>query len=215
EARDVPTASAYLVPVNAAVSTQSILTVGDSVGSYRMVGVPDGLGAFDNGDGTFTLLMNQELLNTQGIARTHGGKGAFVSRWVIAKATLRVVSGQDQIETILDGATSLPLTGSALNISRFCSADLPAVTAFFNPATGLGLDPAVARLFMDGEETNNGRAFAHIVSGANAGTSYTLPKFNGFGGGSWENVVANPASGDVTLVSAESDNGTGTTSNTQ
>src|SRR5262249_50841662 len=29
------------------------------------------------------------------------------------------------------------------------------------------------------------------------------------GGGSWENVVANPASGDVTLVIADSDNGTG------
>src|SRR5262245_9892810 len=209
EARDVPTASPYLVPVNAAVSTQSILTVGDSVGGYRMVGIPDGLGAFDNGDGTFTLLMNHELVNTEGFVRAHGGKGAFVSHWVIDKATLTVLSGHDQIQTILDGATSIPLTGSALNISRFCSADMPAVTAFFNPATGLGLDPAVARLFMDGEETNNGRAFAHIASGANAGTSYTLPAFNGYGGGSWENIVANPASGDVTLVIADSDNGTG------
>ena len=39
------------------VVTKSILTVGDAVGSYRMVGVPDGLGAFDNGDGTFTVLL--------------------------------------------------------------------------------------------------------------------------------------------------------------
>ena len=36
-------------------------------GSYRMAGIPDGLGAFDNGDGTLTVLMNQELPNTAGI----------------------------------------------------------------------------------------------------------------------------------------------------
>ncbi len=29
-----------------------------------MVGIPDGLGAFDNHDGTFTVLMNHELGNT-------------------------------------------------------------------------------------------------------------------------------------------------------
>ena len=39
----------------------SILTAGDSVNGYRMAGWPDGLGAYDNGDGTFTLLMNHEL----------------------------------------------------------------------------------------------------------------------------------------------------------
>ncbi len=115
EARDVPTASPYVVPVNAAVSTQSILTVGDSIDGYRMVGIPDGLGAFDNGDGTFTLLMNHELGNTQGIPRAHGGTGAFVSRWIIDKATLTVLSGHDQIQTILDGGTFMSLSGSARN----------------------------------------------------------------------------------------------------
>jgi hypothetical protein len=27
------------------------LTVGDSIGGYKMAGIPDGLGAYDNGDG--------------------------------------------------------------------------------------------------------------------------------------------------------------------
>lgn len=32
-----------------------IMTVGDAApNGYRMAGIPDGLGAFDNGDGTFT-----------------------------------------------------------------------------------------------------------------------------------------------------------------
>ena len=57
----------------------------------------------------------------------------------------------------------LLVKNAALNLNRFCSADLPAGTAFFNPATGKGLDPAVARLFLNGEETSNGRAFAHDV----------------------------------------------------
>ncbi len=52
----------------AAGDRDEILTVGDSVNTkldgvspYRMVGIPDGLGAYDNGDGTFTVLMNHEL----------------------------------------------------------------------------------------------------------------------------------------------------------
>ncbi|CAN5124405.1 hypothetical protein BH18ACT12_BH18ACT12_16540 [soil metagenome] len=40
--------------------TKSILTVGGSVGGYKMVGLPDGLGAFDNGNGTFTLLLGHK-----------------------------------------------------------------------------------------------------------------------------------------------------------
>jgi hypothetical protein len=64
----------------------AILTMGDAVGGYRLVGVPDGLGAFDNGDGTFTLLVNHEIAASRvalGIPRAHGAKGAFVSRWIV------------------------------------------------------------------------------------------------------------------------------------
>src|SRR4051812_34017194 len=59
----------YIPRAKPGVVTKSTLTAGDAVGGYRMVGVPDGLGAFDNGDGTFTLLGNQELGNTAGVAR--------------------------------------------------------------------------------------------------------------------------------------------------
>ena len=57
------------------VQIELILSVGDQVGvkdgpagfvgqPRRMAGIPDGLGAFDNGDGTMTVLMNHELPNT-------------------------------------------------------------------------------------------------------------------------------------------------------
>jgi hypothetical protein len=39
----------------------SIFTANDSINGYKMSGLADGLGAFDNGDGTFTVLMNHEI----------------------------------------------------------------------------------------------------------------------------------------------------------
>src|SRR5262245_61965554 len=81
--------SPYIVRSDPGVVTKSILTVGNSVNTkpdgtpYRLVGIPDGLGAFDNGDGTFTVLMNHELTSNVGIVREHGARGAFVSKWVI------------------------------------------------------------------------------------------------------------------------------------
>jgi hypothetical protein len=67
----------YLVPAAPGVTTISILTAGDSVNNrpdgtpYRMAGIPDGLGAFDNDDGTFTVLMNHEIPATSSM-RTAG-----------------------------------------------------------------------------------------------------------------------------------------------
>src|SRR5262245_56566616 len=92
--------SAYVVPALPVVQTTSLISVGDLAGGYRMVGIPDGLGAFDNGDDTFTLVMNHELTSGNGVIRAHGSKGAFVSKWVINKQTLQVVSGSDLMQDI-------------------------------------------------------------------------------------------------------------------
>src|ERR687891_138818 len=93
--------SPYLLRARPGVVTVSLLTVGDSVNlkpdgvtPYRMVGIPDGLGAFDNDDGTFTLLMNHEIPDTVGIAREHGFNGAFVSKWTVDKESLEVLHGR-------------------------------------------------------------------------------------------------------------------------
>ncbi len=187
--------SPYLVPTKPGVVTKSILTVGDTVGGYTMAGIPDGLGAFDNGDGTFTLVMNHEFGNTVGVERDHGAIGAFVSKWIIQKGSMKVVSGEDLIQNLV---TSGP---EALN--RLCSADLPEVSAFYDAASGLGTRE---RIFMNGEESGTeGRAFAHVVTGPDAGTSYDLPHLGKF---AWENSVAMPNSGDQTIV-VGLDDGTG------
>jgi len=192
--------SPYVLPIADGVVTKSLLTVGDSVNNkpdgtpYVMVGIPDGLGAYDNGDKTFTVLMNHELREGVGAVRAHGAAGAFVSKWTLRKSDLAVLNGEDLIQNIatFNSATdSYNAPAKGIVLKRLCSADLPALSAFYNKKTRLGYD---GRLFMNGEETGDeGRAFAHDLTGI----SYELPYLGKF---SWENSLANPATGDKTVV---------------
>jgi secreted PhoX family phosphatase len=193
--------SPYLVPTAAGVEVKSILTVGDSVNArpdgtpYRLVGIPDGLGAFENDDKkSFTLLMNHELTGAAGIQRAHGATGAFVSKWTVDEKTLKVTRGDDLIRNIATwntatGTWNAPAKGIAL--SRLCSADLAAAGAFLDRRTGKGTRK---RIFMSGEESGTeGRVFAHLLDG----TSYELPRLGKL---SWENAVANPDGREKTVV---------------
>jgi hypothetical protein len=84
--------------------------------------------------------------------------------------------------------------------SRHCSADLPAKSAFYNAASGKGYNGGI---FMDGEEAGaEGRGFGHLTNG----DSYQLPSLGRF---SWENSVANPGTGDRTVVAGTDDSGGG------
>jgi hypothetical protein len=175
-----------------------------------MAGIPDGLGALagkldDHGNliadkAYMTVLMNHEIPEGQGWIRAHGRVGAFVSQWTIHLNTLQVKWGQDLVQDVLawNAATDgySVVTGLAeAEMGRLCSADLPAWTAFYNPSTGRGFD---GRIFMSGEETGNeGRSFAHVLTGSEKGRSYELAYTGKF---SWENIVAHPNAGDRTLV---------------
>lgn len=189
--------SPYVLPVAPGVMTRSILTVGDDVDGYRLVGIPDGLGVL-GGDDEFRLFTNHELVPAAGIGRAHGGTGgAFVSEWSIDDDSLAVAAGKDLIRTMYfwSGTGYETRTGASANLSRFCSGDLPAKSAFWDPRSRSGFN---GRIFMNGEESGDeGRAFAHIVTGKDKGTSYELPSLGNF---SWENSVASPASGRRTIV---------------
>jgi secreted PhoX family phosphatase len=201
--------SPYVVPVAAmpsGVATRSILTAGDTPtgSSYKLVGIPDGLGAFDNGDGTFTLLVNHEIPSANGVARAHGGTGAFVSKWVIDKDDLEVKSGSDLVQQVYTYSAGSYSLSAATQFNRLCSADLPSEAAFFNAASGKGYD---GRIYMNGEESGaEGRGFAHVVTGPEAGKSYQLPYLGRF---SWENSLAHPSPGDKTVVIGTDDSGDG------
>jgi len=193
--------SPYIQPIAAGSTITSLFTVGNSVNGYTMAGLGDGLGAFDNGDGTFTVLMAHEMGSTSGTVHAHGSTGAFVSKWVINKNTLAVVSGTEITQSVNLWTGSTYTTYNATNpstvaaLSRFCSADLPPVSAFFNATTGKG---TTTRIFMHGEESGpEGRAFAHIATGGFAGNAYELPFL---GKASWENYLASPYQQDKTIV---------------
>ena len=183
--------SPFLIPTAPGVSTESLISVGDSAANgYRLVGIPDGLGAFDNGDGTITLVVNHELGATKGVVRAHGSTGAFVSKWIIRKSDHKVLAGSDLIQRIMFRNPDGTYTAGTTAIDRLCSADLPPVSAFYNTKTGKGYN---GRLFMNGEEAATGRAFAHEMNG----TSWDLPDLGRF---AWENSLANPSTGDKTVV---------------
>jgi len=186
---------------NAGIEFTSILSVGDVVKkkhkgneTYRMVGIPDGLGAYDNNDGTITVLMNHELGSSAGIVRDHGAKGAFVSKWQIRKNDLKVLNGEDLIQDLK------LVDASKTAFNRFCSADLAVPSAFFNSESGKGFNEG--RIFLNGEETSGGRAFAHLAAGRQHGTTYELA---GMGTAAWENIVASPFEQDTTVVAGLDD----------
>jgi Alkaline phosphatase PhoX len=188
------TQSPYVVPARPNVFTRSLITVGDSVNTkpdgvtpYRMVGIPGGMGAFDNGDGTFTLVMNHEiavnLLGSTavplGTARAHGNAGAFVSLWTVSKSDLEVLHGEDLLRDTTsiflsnnDPAAGVPhsgyLPGDTTVIARLCSADLgaPSAYAWIDPSTGT-LYGTTARIFQSGEES--GGIATSITAGGDLG----------------------------------------------
>lgn len=182
---------------------------------YRLVGIPDGSGGFrdaqDLANGTFSVVSNHELGNTSGVARAHGSRGALVSRWRLRStpAGVEVVGGDDVIRTVKLWNTTTnayetynaarPMPTYANNVvadyntpdpdrngfNRFCSADMAAPSAYrFGE---LGTD---AHILLNGEESGAaGRAFAHVVTGPEAGTSYELADHGDY---SWENNIACP-----------------------
>ena len=233
--------SPYVVRSQTGVVTKAILTVGDSVNfkpdgvtPYRMVGIPDGLGAFDNGDGTFTLLMNHELGNAVGTPRAHGNIGAFVSEWIIDKSDLSVVSIRDFIgdsssiflsnnDPSTGALHSGFLAGNTTIIARLCSADLGAATAHLwtDPATGItyGTD---ALIFQSGEESGGtqltpqgpearidfGRQFAFIATDDTnipGNQANTAYELPHAGLFPWENNLVNPLSQRKTIVMGTDD----------
>jgi len=199
------------------VKVTALLTTGDVVAGYKMGGIPDGLGAYDNRDGTFTVLMNHEIFASAtgplGIVRAHGGTGAYVSEWVIDKKTLRVVAGADLMKRVYQSAANgqwdlVPAVGTlgqTSSFARFCSADLAERSAYFNRATGKGTRQ---RIFLNGEESSPvyQRGVAHVATGPDKGSSYVLPWATA-ANASWENLLAHPHPGDKTVVIGNADGG--------
>jgi hypothetical protein len=222
------TTSPYVVPVADGVSVTSLLTVGDdgaATNGYEMTGIPDGLGAFGLGGGSFGLIMNHEIgVDSDtgavlGVPRAHGFAGAFASKLRIDRKTLEVEEGEDLVQpgteywdyltssygsapgaagTRADGKVFEAYTAEFL---RWCSGTLTDSGQLYNPRTGNGTRE---RIYFGNEENGDeGRTFGVSEDGH----AKQLPRLGLF---SWENTVpAYNRNSDTTLVMGQEDRATG------
>ena len=202
----------YVLPVAEGIDITSLLTVGNlpADNGYRMVGIPDGLGA--NRDGQdLIVLENQELTEAAGIVRRHGQRGAFVSRFVVDPSTGRVKAGSDLINPgvqywnypagTYSAAPVRPVdatTGHTAAFSRFCSGALTLPGQLLHGSKGYD-----GQIYFANEESGDeGRLFG-VTTG---GDAYQLPRLGLF---SWENTLAADTKTDAIVVMGNEDGGSG------
>ncbi|MEY4830207.1 MAG: hypothetical protein RLZZ562_2003, partial [Planctomycetota bacterium] len=85
-----------------ATATDLVPLTGSPTTAFEFGGIIDGLGAYDNGNGTVTILACFELGTTSGVVRRHGARGAYVTETIVNKQTLQVISANDLIEEVIE-----------------------------------------------------------------------------------------------------------------
>jgi uncharacterized protein DUF839 len=125
----------YADPVGSEYTIKPLFSADDKVPllggapgqQYRMVGIPDGLGAHPNGDGTSTLFMNHELTNTTLSEPIVGGpknRGAYVSQWIL-DSDGDPMAGRRAYDRVFSEDTFVGPAPDATNttrgLARFCS----------------------------------------------------------------------------------------------
>ncbi len=111
-----------------------------------------------------------------------------------------MVSGRDLIQSLkLD--TGAAVTGSSLNWTCFCSADLAVSRVFYDSFLGRG---AINGLLLNGEESGSaGRDLATVPTSRTSTGMAWLPQ--SFGTSSWETLLSNPGTGQQILVTGHED----------
>ena len=188
----------------------SLLTIGEVTGGlrpggsvYTAPGILDGTGAFDNGDGTYTVYVNSELsaakgyayavahANAAGVATTPKTiTGARISQFIVDKDVDDDAGNGFQSRIVSGGLAYDTVIGSDDNgFDRFCSASLFQANQF---GAGRGF---ANRLYLTGEE-NNGAMY--VLDPA----TRTLWEAPSLGKGTWENaaLVDTGSSATVGLV---------------
>jgi hypothetical protein len=143
---------AYLVPMVPGASVDPILSAGDTIGGYQMSGIPDGLGAYKDGQHSLQLLMNHEL--GRSFPAVPPGVDARISKLTIDRKTHGVRAAQ------------YLFTGQEF-YERFCSATLQKIKGTPYYLTGEEAIPA-------------GHDGSSIVMNAETGTWTATPHFGHF-----------------------------------
>jgi len=196
----------YVEPVGGHYQIKALFSVDDKVPllggapgqQYRMIGIPDGLGAHPNGDGTSTLFMNHELGFTALSEPVVGGpknRGAIVSQWIL-DADGDPVAGKRAYDQIFDENTLLgpaPVVGNEAQmprqLARFCSGFLA------GPANGFDRHIYLTNEEASGPDTFDGKGGLSVAVFDNQ--LHTLPKLGRY---AKENTVVQPTQGTPTVI---------------
>jgi hypothetical protein len=196
----------YAVAIGSEYTLTPLFSVDDKVPllggtagqQYRMVGIPDGLGARPNGDGTSTLFMNHELnFTSQSEPVVDGPKnrGAIVSRWIL-DSDGDPIAGRRAYDKIFAEDTFIgpaPVVGNEAQMprqfARFCSGNLAASEVGFDEPIYLTNEEEVSPNTFDGQ----GGLSVAIFDGE----LHTLPDL---GRASKENSIVQPGTGNRTVV---------------
>jgi Alkaline phosphatase PhoX len=196
----------YVEPVGGDYQVRALFSVDDKVPllggapgqQYRMVGIPDGLGAHPNRDGTSTLFMNHELGFTALSEPVVGGpknRGAIVSQWTLDQDG-DPVAGKRAYDQIYDENTLVgpaPVVGNEAQmprqLARFCSGFLA------GPANGFDRPIYLTNEESTSPDTFDGRGGLSVaIFGSQL---HTLPKLGHY---SKENTVVQPTRGTRTVI---------------
>jgi hypothetical protein len=201
----------YVEPVGSHYQVKALFSADDKVPllggaagqQYRMVGIPDGLGAHRNRDGTATLFMNHELGFTALSEPVVGGpknRGAIVSRWTL-DADGDPVAGRRAYDRIYDENTFLgpaPVVGNETQtprqFARFCSGFLAGHANGFDRPIYLTNEESTSPDTFDGKGGLSVAIFNNEL--------HTLPKLGRY---SKENTVVQPGHGTRTVIFATED----------
>jgi Alkaline phosphatase PhoX len=198
----------YTVGIADGYQTKRLISAGDTVPEtsspgkqYQMVGIPDGLGAHSNPDGTKTIFMNHELTSSTVSEPTIGdplNRGALVSK-LIVDAEGNVLSGERAYDSVFNEnefvGPAAAVGNSTRPFSRFCSGHLG------GPADGL--DRWI--YFTNEEEGTPANSFdgkGGLTVAITDNTLYTLPKLGRF---AWENSILQPNHGTQTVIMSMED----------
>ena len=221
-------APVYLISASDGATLSVIATTGDTISNEVLRGVPDGMGALKNADGTLTLLSNHEISTSADFAnkKDTGTWGSSISKMTFDPATKKITKMENWMKSMTYynyntekwGSTweqSLPVGTPATDaygaligtngINRLCSGDLV-------PAGGFAYTEKDAKtkknvtygykdaVYLTGEEGSDdvSRAFAFDANG----NGMQLPKL---GLAPWENFLTKPATGKTTIVMGNED----------
>lgn len=232
-AADKPVYLELVSTATAAATLTPIATAGDVVGGKTIAGVPDGMGAYKNSDGTITLLSNHEMsvtntsLTSDDFAvrtqRAFGGYGAYVSKFTLNATGTKVLKVDEAIKKMNWYNYDLGKYGSA-PVGPAGAVDTDAYSAtnhsdIINRLCSAYLAPAGALLgtktTVNGKSVSKGWAgplFFTGEEGSDESRMFVLdPKTSvayqlpRIGLAAWENGVVASKTGDDTVVFSSED----------